>query len=51
MLVPHLHLNGHCREALSLYEMAIATKVDQIQLFSEEEPELGVVHAEIYIHG
>ena len=42
MLVPHLHLNGHCIEALTLYEKAFATKVDHIQLISEEEPEIGV---------
>ncbi|WP_055668578.1 VOC family protein [Desnuesiella massiliensis] len=51
MLIPHLHLNGHCREALSFYEKAFSTKIDLIQYISDTEPEKGVTHAEIHIHG
>ncbi len=51
MLIPHLHLNGRCREALTLYEKAFKTKTDLIHYVSETEPEKGIVHAEIHIHG
>lgn len=51
MLIPHLHLNGRCREALTLYEKAFLTKTDSIQYISDTEPEKGIVHAEIHIHG
>lgn len=51
MLIPHMHLNGRCREALTLYEKAFLAKTDLIQYISETEPEKGVVHAEIHIHG
>lgn len=51
MLIPHLHLYGRCREALAFYEKAFFTKTDSIQYISDSEPEKGVVHAEIHIHG
>ncbi len=51
MLIPHLHLNGRCREALAFYEKAFFTKTDLIQYISDTQPEKGVVHAEIHIHG
>jgi PhnB protein len=51
LLIPHLHLNGSCREALAFYEKTFSTKTDSIQYVSDTEPEKGVVHAEIHIHG
>lgn len=51
MLIPHLHFNGRCREALAFYENAFCTKPDLIQYICDTEPEKGVLHAEIHIHG
>lgn len=51
MLIPHLHFNGRCREALVFYEKAFSVKTDSIQYISDAEPEKGVIHAEIHIHG
>ncbi len=31
MLVPHLHLNGHCREAMTLYEKEDSITIDELQ--------------------
>ncbi|HHX02572.1 MAG TPA: VOC family protein [Firmicutes bacterium] len=56
MLIPHLHFNGNCCEAISLYEMAFNTKVDTIILNSDYAPakyhvDNKVAHAEMHIHG
>jgi PhnB protein len=51
MLVPHLHLNGKCREAINVYEKAFSTKPDSIEYISDNEPEKGILHAEMHIHG
>ncbi|MEL7648516.1 MAG: VOC family protein [Sedimentibacter sp.] len=51
MLVPHLHLNGKCQEAISVYENAFNTKCDSVEYMCEAEPEKGIQHAEIHIHG
>ena len=50
-LVPHLYLDGKCREAISQYVKAFGTEVKEIIYNSENEPEKGVMHSEIYIHG
>jgi len=54
MLVPHLHFNGFCEDAIQLYEKAFNTKVDSI-LFSKDisgDPDdSGIGHAEMHIHG
>lgn len=51
MLVPHLHLNGRCQEAISVYENAFSTKCDSVEYMCEAEPERGILHAEMHIHG
>lgn len=56
MLIPHLHFNGSCRQAIALYEQAFNTKADTIILNSEFAPDLyhgdsRVAHAEMRIHG
>ena len=56
MLIPHLHFNGNCKEAISLYEKAFNVKVDSVILNSDYAPEEykndnRVAHAEIRIHG
>ncbi len=51
MLVPHLHLNGKCQEAISVYEKAFGTKCDSVEYMCEAEPDKGILHAELHIHG
>ena len=56
MLIPHLHFNGNCKEAISLYEKAFNVKVDSVILNSDYAPEEykndnRVAHAEMRIHG
>jgi PhnB protein len=51
MLVPHLYLSGRCEEAISQYVKAFGAEVKVLIRHSENEPQKGVVHAEIYIHG
>jgi PhnB protein len=51
MLVPHLYLNGRCEEAISLYTKAFGAGEGVLIRHSEKEPEKGIMHAEIYIHG
>lgn len=51
MLVPHLHLNGKCKEAISVYENAFGTQCDSIEYLCDTEPEKGIRHAELHIHG
>jgi PhnB protein len=51
MLVPHLYLNGRCEEAISLYVKAFNAEVKVFIPFPENEPQKGVLHSEIYIHG
>ncbi len=51
MVIPHLHLNGRCREALGFYEKAFSTKIDSINYISETEPEKGIMHSEMHIRG
>ncbi len=56
MLIPHLHFNGSCLEAISLYERAFGTKADIIVHNSDYAPDESrgdgrVAHAEMRIHG
>lgn len=50
MLIPHLHFNGNCMEAINLYEKAFNTKVDaeSIDYMSDGEK---IAHATMNIHG
>jgi PhnB protein len=50
MLIPHLHLNGKCMEAMELYKEAFNASVTILIYNSENEPENGVMHAEMLIH-
>ena len=51
MLVPHLYLNGKCEEAITLYVKALGAEVRLLLYNDENNPEKGVMHAEIYMHG
>ena len=51
MLVPHLYLNGKCEEAITLYVEALGAEVRLLLYNDENNPEKGVMHAEIYMHG
>ena len=51
MLVPHLYLNGKCEEAITLYVKALGAEVRPLLYNDENNPEKGVMHAEIYMHG
>ena len=50
MLIPHLHFNGNCMEAINLYEKAFNTKVDakSLEYMSDGEK---IAHAVMIIHG
>lgn len=51
MLLSHLHLNGYCLEAIELYRQAFNAELAYIEYNSEDDPESGIRHAEIIIHG
>lgn len=56
MLIPHLHFNGNCKEAISFYEKAFNVKADCVIYESDYAPADGkngarVAHAEMHIHG
>jgi len=54
MLIPHLHFNGNCKEAIALYEKAFCTKVEEIVLNRDYSPDCNddkIAHAYMYIHG
>lgn len=46
MLIPHLHFNGCCAEALALYENVFETKASNFDYTDGK-----IAHAEINIHG
>ncbi|MDF2536971.1 MAG: hypothetical protein K0R18_3133 [Bacillales bacterium] len=50
MLIPHLHFDGNCMEAIDLYEKAFNTKVDteSIDYMSDGKK---IAHAIMKIHG
>ena len=54
MLIPHLHFNGNCREAITFYEMAFGTRAEHIvyqrETSSESENDQ-IAHAVMTIHG
>ena len=47
MLVPHIYLYGHCKEAIQLYQKAFGATVHTI--IEDDEHRL-IIHAEIEIH-
>jgi len=47
MLIPHLHFDGTCREAISFYERAFDAKADSVI----EGEDGRIIHAEMRIHG
>ena len=50
MLIPHLHFNGNCAEAIKLYEQAFNTKADTESI--DYTPDgMRIAHAVINIHG
>jgi len=51
MLVPHLYFNGKSEEAIDQYVRAFGAEVKLLLHNSGGEPEKGVMHAEISIHG
>lgn len=51
MLVPHLYFNGKSEEAIDQYVKAFGAEVKLLLHNSEGEPQKGVMHAEIIIHG
>ncbi|NLG98697.1 MAG: VOC family protein [Chloroflexi bacterium] len=56
MLIPHLHFNGSCKEAISFYEKAFNGKADCIIYNSDYDPvnrknDDRIAHAEMHIHG
>ena len=51
MLVPHLYFNGKSEEAIAQYVRAFGAEVMMLIRHSGDEPQEGVMHAEISIHG
>jgi PhnB protein len=51
MLVPHLYLKGKCEKAISQYAKALGAEVKVLIRHDDDDPQKGVMHAEIYIHG
>jgi PhnB protein len=55
MLIPHLHFNGDCTDAIRLYETAFNTKAEFIIKNSEYSPTVEnadqIAHAVMNIHG
>ena len=54
MLVPHLHFNGNCKEAIAFYEKAFKTKAESIIYNRDYSPEYDddkIAHAIMFIHG
>ena len=47
MLILHLHFNGECDEAISLYEKAFDTKADNIDRYNDK----CINHASMDIQG
>ena len=50
MLIPHLHFDGECRDAIALYERAFATKVD-VESIDYMADGVRIAHAAMDIHG
>ena len=47
MLITHIYLNGHCREAIQLYQKAFGATVQTIIEYPDSKQ---IIHAEIEIH-
>ena len=55
MIIPHLHFCGDCEKAITLYEKAFNTKVDEIVRNQDYDPEKyngdsQIAHANMKIH-
>jgi len=46
MIIPHFHFYGDCADAITIYEKAFNTKVEDVEYRDNE-----VAHAEMNIHG
>ena len=56
MVIPHLHFNGNCKEAISFYEKAFNLKADIIifdgdYIPNERKNNNKIAHAVMHIHG
>lgn len=56
MIIPHLHFDGNCKEAISLYEKAFNVKADRIIANRSYDPQEykgddRIAHAVMHIHG
>jgi len=56
MLIPHLHFNGDCEKAITLYEKAFETKADEIVRNHDYDSkkyagDMQITHASMTIHG
>ena len=54
LLIPHLHFNGRCLEAIEFYERVFNTKVEKVILSDDESNirvQKNVSHAVMKIHG
>lgn len=51
MLIPHLHFNGGCYKAMEAYIKAFDATIKDVIFIDKENPEKGVLHAEMSIHG
>jgi PhnB protein len=54
MLIPHLHFNGNCKQAIAFYESAFGTKAEHIVYQHDTSPECDqekIAHAVMDIHG
>ncbi|MFO7637216.1 MAG: VOC family protein [Clostridia bacterium] len=54
MLIPHLHFNGDCSEAIALYKKAFNSKAETIVFNRQYNPTCdddGIAHAVMKIHG
>ncbi len=53
MIIPHLHFNGDCFEAIKLYEKVFNTKAETIVFNHQYNPDCdddGIAHANMRIH-
>lgn len=54
MLIPHLHFDGNCKEAISFYELAFGTRAELIiaeEKRSSDNEKEKITHAVMNIHG
>lgn len=48
MLITHIYLNGHCKEAIEMYTEALHAS---IKTMIEDSNQQYIIHAEVLIHG